>query len=565
MITSKKGVRHLVQLCYAKGMEHAVLSPGSRNAPIINAFIQHGVIQCHSICDERSAAFYALGIAQQTHKPVALVCTSGSAVLNYAPAIAEAYYQKIPLLVITADRPNEWIDQGENQSILQSDIYRNYIRKSVELPIDIGLEKDQWYSDRLINEAINCCLYPEKGPVHINVPLREPLYEMIDESTCVDEVKVIETIDSRKTSAFSLPQHLMHAWTSAASKIIIVGLQPKDDILTAHLSQLLQDPSVVMLTEQCSNVLIQHPQHIDTIDACIEYISNRNDSRFLPEIVVTVGGAVVSKKLKFYLRSKQIAHWHVSNSNEHWDTFQNLQGVLNTSADKAIEALCALPFNHSSTYGIVWSELRKDILQKHNQFLDALPFCDLKAFEIIWNILPKRSNVQLGNSTPVRYANILPSNIAKEYAINSNRGVSGIDGVLSTAAGAALVLQEMVFCICGDITFLYDSNALWNNKLPSNLKIIVINNGGGNIFKIIPGPSNINQYETFIETRHNVKISSICDAYNVKHFSCNDVTSLELALSELIAHTGSSALLEIHTDSDISSNTLKQYFNYIIK
>lgn len=180
MNTDKIHIQHLAGICAIKGIEYAVISPGSRCAPLTIAFNRQKEIECISIIDERSAAFVALGIAQQTEKPVALICTSGSAILNYAPALAEAYYQKIPLLVLSADRPNEWIDQGENQSIQQFEVYKNYIKKSFQLPLQVNNDKDLWYSDRIVSEAINTCMYPDFGPVHINIPLREPLYELTD-------------------------------------------------------------------------------------------------------------------------------------------------------------------------------------------------------------------------------------------------------------------------------------------------------------------------------------------------------------------------------------------------
>ena len=164
-------------------------SPGSRCAPLTIAFNRLDGISCTSIIDERSAGFIALGLAQQTNKPVVLICTSGSAMLNYAPALAEAYYQKIPLLVLSADRPNEWIDQGENQSINQFEVYKNFIKKSYQLPVQIHTEEDLWYSSRIVSEALNTCIYPDFGPVHINIPLREPLYNLSD--TVVQAPKII--------------------------------------------------------------------------------------------------------------------------------------------------------------------------------------------------------------------------------------------------------------------------------------------------------------------------------------------------------------------------------------
>ena len=231
MNTAKKGIRHLAKLCALKGIRHAVISPGSRNAPIITAFLNEPQIICHSVVDERSAAFIALGIAIRTQQTTALICTSGSAVLNYSPAIAEAFYQKVPLLILSADRPNEWIDQGENQSIHQNNIFSNYIRKSFELPVETADPKDLWYADRLINEAINSCLFPEPAPVHLNIPLREPLYEVL-ELAPVESPKVIEIFHGNPEPDFS-GIHLQ--LKSVERKMLILGAMNPDDEVRVSL------------------------------------------------------------------------------------------------------------------------------------------------------------------------------------------------------------------------------------------------------------------------------------------------------------------------------------------
>src|SRR5436190_15537360 len=175
MLTSDHyAAAELARLSAAKGIRHVVISPGSRSAPLVRAFHAEGNIQCLQVIDERSAGFFALGMAQQLHAPVALICTSGSAVLNYGPSIAEAFYQRIPLLVITADRPEEWVDQGEGQAIRQQGVLSLHMKRSVQLPRNAGDDLSRWHCGRLINEAIDATLLPVPGPVHVNVPFAEP-------------------------------------------------------------------------------------------------------------------------------------------------------------------------------------------------------------------------------------------------------------------------------------------------------------------------------------------------------------------------------------------------------
>jgi 2-succinyl-5-enolpyruvyl-6-hydroxy-3-cyclohexene-1-carboxylate synthase len=564
MNSAKKGIRHLAAICSMKGITYAVISPGSRNAPIIAAFLQEKNIECFSIADERSAAFFALGIAQQSRNTVAIICTSGSAVLNYAPAIAEAFYQKVPLLVITADRPNEWIDQGENQSIHQYRIYQNFIRKSVELPVDPETDKDIWYSDRLISEAINATRIPEAGPVHVNVPLREPLYDMIEE-TEPDVPKIIDAVPFEPVLAEADRAKLYQQWREASKKLIIVGSAYADAKMDKVLLQLAQDPSVIILSESTSNINIPSNMHIGCIDRNAEIITQTQDERYTPEILISFGGGNVSKKIKFLFRKEShINHWHISLSNEHWDTFQNLSCVINESPLHFLSGLSASSGNNSN-YRDLWLSLDQKLRVLSDKYIAGLGYSDFRVFHKIIPMFPADANIQYGNSTPVRYSNLFDPIDGRSGLINANRGVSGIDGVSSTAAGAAYVNAATTICISGDVAFLYDSNALWNHHLSKNLKFIVINNGGGNIFRIIPGPQNIDQYEKYIETKHSVDISSLVKAYGLHYLCCENEEGIESAMNSLLAIDDKAAVLEIKTPAEASAAGLKHYFKFLIQ
>lgn len=563
MNTNKTGIRNLAEICEKQGIGYAVISPGSRNAPLTAAFLAQKKIDCISIVDERSAAFFALGIAQQINAPVALICTSGSAVLNYAPAIAEAFYQKIPLLVLTADRPNEWIDQGENQSIHQYRIYQNYIKKSFELPVEPATEKDIWYSDRVISEAINTARFPEPGPVHINIPLREPLYDLNDAPNPFPP-KIIETVTYQPTLDEASLARLIHKWRSATKKMIICGSESRDLQLTNVLQELSQDPSIIILSESNSNIKIK--DQIACIDRPIEVITKRQLEAFQPEIILTFGGGVVSKKIKFLYRSKNnIEHWHLTFSNEHWDTFQNLTYVINEHPKRFLASLVNHEEQPHTDFKSQWLKLDEELSLYHQRYLSTLNFCDFTTFAHLLQTFPKGANVHYGNSTPIRYANLFDTkSIQHEVQINANRGVSGIDGVTSTAAGAAYVNKDRVtICITGDLAFFYDSNALWNHYIKSNFKIIVINNGGGNIFRIIPGPDKMDQFEQFTETKHTASIELLSKTFGIAYYFCDSIESLEKVIPAFYEFDQTAAVLEIKTDALYSADALKNYFTYI--
>lgn len=519
-------------------------------------------ITCYSIIDERSAAFVALGIAQQTNTTVALICTSGSAVLNYAPALAEAFYQKVPLLVLSADRPNEWIDQGENQSINQVEVYKNYIKKSYQLPVHTNTDKDLWYSDRIVSEAINSSRYPDLGPVHINIPLREPLYNLIPQETL--ETKIIEF----ETPSYSLDKDKFEAlkavWQKKEKILIVVGgFKSRDKDLESVLGGLSQQSNVIILKESISNVYGN--DFIDQIDANIEIIDQRNLQDFTPDLVVTFGSGVVSKKLKFWLRKQHnVAHWHITSSFEHWDIFQSLSKVIQIAPAHFLREMSIDQKAPSSNYKQVWLALNKQCKMVLEQYLAQMPFADFTVFDFLMKNFPKDSLVQLGNSTPVRYANLLAIDANKNLRINSNRGVSGIDGVLSTAAGASMVSEKTpCFCITGDVAALYDSNALMNANLNTNFKLIIINNQGGNIFKIIPGPNKLEELESFMETKHNYSFEHLATMYKFRYFKVDQNEHFEETFHDFTAESELAAILEIKTNNDLSAASLKNYFTFI--
>lgn len=562
MNTDKKHIKNLAKICALKGVRTVVLSPGSRCAPLVIAFNRTKGIDCISVVDERSAAFYALGIAQQTLNPVALVCTSGSAALNYTPAIAEAFYQKIPLLILTADRPNEWIDQGENQSIQQFEMYKNYIKKSFQLPTQIVEEKDLWFSDRIVSEAVNATKFPDFGPVHINIPLREPLYNLEEDK---DEApKIIEFPFTKFTIDKDSLESLKKQWNSSKKKLIVVGGQKKYfSKIEKALKNISKDESVIILKEAISNVYGEN--FIDTIDPLIEIITHQNLEKFTPDIILTFGGGVVSKKLKFWLRKNNVSqHWHITKSFEHWDNFQSLSKVIQADADYILEALCTPSLKIVSEYKKDWLRLNEKVKSFSKYYIKNISFSDFKVFEFLIKNMPENCNLHLGNSTPVRYANLISFRPKDNFLINSNRGVSGIDGVSSTAAGASIAHpNQTTVCITGDIAFMYDINALWNKNLKANFKIIVINNSGGNIFKIIPGPDKLEELSKFFETHQEIEVYPLAKMHGFNYYKASNEKDLAQIFTKFIADNNAPALLEIFTNNEESAAVLKNYFSLL--
>jgi 2-succinyl-5-enolpyruvyl-6-hydroxy-3-cyclohexene-1-carboxylate synthase len=560
----KNNQLHLLAAVMAgKGITHVVVSPGSRNAPAIVVFNRQPGLTLYSISDERSAGFYALGMAQQLNRPVALLCTSGSAALNYAPAIVEAFYQKVPLLIITADRPEAWIDQGDSQTIRQRNVFSGYVRKSYHLPDSIAQPDDHRFFERSVSEAIDRTIFPASGPVHLNLPLSEPLYDIEWPAEAVQiSSPGIVSITNRVDETEML--RIAEIWNSSVSKMILAGQMNPDAEINHLLEQLADDSSVTLLTETTSNVTI--PSAISCIDRTIEAMDVNETDDFKPTVLLTIGGAVVSKKIKALLRKmKPLHHWHVNSDTDefHMDTYQSLTLTIPSDTCTFLSQLFEKRKRVESHFRLLWLNRSNKCAAKHQQFLRSAPFSDLSVYQTLFREMPADGHLHLGNSTPVRYAQLFDE--ASQFISWSNRGTSGIDGCVSTAAGASAICHKPLTVITGDVGFFYDSNALWNSNLSPDLRIILINNGGGNIFRVIPGPDNFEELEPFIETAHNLNVEGIVRNFGLKYYKAQNIEEIDKVLPGfyMMQENNKPALLEIFTPNKLSAAVLKDYFKFI--
>jgi len=557
MPSIRRGVSELPYYCHAAGIDNIIISPGSRNAPLIIAFTSHPRLNCISITDERSAAYYGLGMAQQLLKPVVLICTSGTAMINYAPALAEAYYLKIPLIAITADRPAEWIDQNDGQTIRQKSLYQNVIKASFETPVETEKEEDLWYFRRKISEALTLAVSDRPGPVHINIPLREPLYEALPEISQMPPV--ITSMKTTPTLSQEQWAFLREKWKSFGRRLVLCGMESNDPELPPVLNELLLGNFAVVMAENLANA--QMPDAIHAPDRFIASLTPQQKADFQPDLLVTSGGAVVSKKLKKYLRIfKPKEHWHIGENEPFIDTFQALNMHIGIKAADFFREIGSTGPNNNA-----WVQMVQKINQKsieiHQELVDKAPFSDLSVYNTIFEALPDNCNLHLANSTPVRYSQLFENRSGVTYY--SNRGTSGIDGCVSTAAGAAMVSEKINIAIVGDLAFVYDSNGLWNSKLPANLRVIVIDNEGGNIFKLIDTSPIINPIRHFFETPHNVSIDKLCDAFHVNYYRSGSKEELLTHLADFFKPNSRAGVLHIQTSGELSAAVFKQYYQFI--
>ncbi|WP_452224681.1 2-succinyl-5-enolpyruvyl-6-hydroxy-3-cyclohexene-1-carboxylic-acid synthase [Lacinutrix chionoecetis] len=570
----------VVVLCKAKNIQHIVLSPGSRNAPLTIGFTHNPFFKCYSIVDERCAAFFAMGIAQQIQQPVAVVCTSGSALLNYYPAIAEAFYSNIPLVVLSADRPKYLVGIGDGQTINQENVFENHILYSANLKQDLdeknkfekeelpiiknienklekylGLQQSiQQYNEEELNKAINISIL-EKGPIHINVPFNEPLYDMVN--TLSVSPKVISPV--KKEINIENFDDFVNTWNSSKRKLVLVGVNTPNTVEQKYLDILAKDESVLVLTETTSN--LHHERFIPGIDKLIGALNTEEFEQLQPDILLTFGGLVVSKKVKKFLRSyKPKHHWHVGLNTAN-DTYFALNKVFKLPINTFLSQFLSKTKWLQSNYNTFWLNEFKGRRKRHDRYMESIPFCDFKVFEYFLKSLPVGSHLQVGNSSAIRYTQLFDLNHSIE--VFCNRGTSGIDGSTSTAIGAALATNKQTILITGDLSFIYDSNALWNNYIPNNYRMLVVNNGGGGIFRILPGHKNTDNFDEFFETKHNLSAKQLCDMYGFKYEAAKNAQELSTALETFYMEDNSPKLLEVFTPSIINDTILLEYFNAI--
>ena len=549
--SSKPLSQTVTQLCLAKEIDQIVISPGSRNAPLTIGFTQHSGFKCYSIVDERCAAFFALGLAQQIKRPVALVCTSGSALLNYYPAIAEAYYSDIPLVVLSADRPSELIDIGDGQTIRQENVFENHILYSANC--NEGAE-EQLNNEKEINVALNLAI-ELKGPVHINLPFSEPLYDVVDDlSVRPQNVSARGSISSSDTDYYELRE----IWKNSSRKMLLLGVMDPGAVPDSVWETIAEDPDVVVFTETTSNA--HHESHFPAIDQIIYSLNRKEFEALQPELLITMGGMVVSKKIKAFLRSyRPRHHWHIDEKKA-FDTYFSLSEHIKIQPAIFLKEYFNGVEKKESNYFSYWNGIRQHRLEKHKEYERNIPYSDFMVYGEVLRGIPHNSQLQLANSAAVRYAQLF--DLHQSLEVYCNRGASGIDGSTSTAVGAAVGSEKPTVLVSGDLSFFYDSNALWNNYIPKDFRIVLVNNSGGGIFRILPGAKETAHFENYFETSHQLEAKQLAEMYGFSYESAQNKEELQNVLESFYKDKGKPAILEVFTPAELNDGVLLNYFEF---
>mgnify|MGYP005751401185 CR=1 FL=1 len=554
--SEKRNVQYLVQLFKQHHIRHVVFSPGSRNAPLVLGFANDPYFETTVIHDERSAAFYALGVYQSTQRPVAVCCTSGSAAANYYPAVTEAFYQRIPLILLTADRPHEWIDQSDGQTIRQQGLFSNHINYQCSLIRESENEDSNWYNVRVINEALNTASSWNPGPVHINIPFDEPLYGLEEE---LPKVRSITPIKGRAQLDHEQEEMLLEKVANARKPLIMIGQGNPPAELEGILSNWI-DRGAVVLTESTSNV--QPERSIGCIDRLFIGLPKARSRGYAPDLLITFGGAIVSKKIKALLREWPIKeHFHISREGDFPDTYRHLTSAIQSNPIDVLRTILPDTAEFDRKWFQHWMHLVEMAHERHHSFVDQIPFSDFKIFAHLLEQLPAEFRLQLGNSTVVRYAQLFEE--GRDSIHFCNRGTSGIDGSMSTAVGYAASSGKPTLHVTGDISFFYDSNALAIPSIPEGFKVLLINNEGGGIFRYIPGPSQTPQLEEYFEARHQHQAEGLARTYGFQYRLVETESEFLHSLPQLFDPNRGPLILEVKTPREENDKILREYFKYI--
>lgn len=500
MYCDKLNINILTALLVTHGVRHCVVCPGSRNGAIVHNLNECPDMACYPVTDERSAGFYALGMAQALQQPVAVCVTSGTALLNLAPAVSEAFYQHIPLVVLSADRPMAWIGQLDGQTLPQVDVFHRFTLKSVTLP-EPHDETETWYCNRLVNESLLAVTLRGGGPVHINIPISKPLFNFtISELPPTRTIQCIPSV-MNEAAAHSLVQRFL----ASEHPLLVIGQLPLSDIDLRCI-----------------------PTHVTLFHEALSFGAMQLPSLSEIDFVIYIGGCIVNVELKKWLRQHPIKEcWAVTPDGEVHDTFQQQIGLLEADPLQFLRMLTA-----GNPVRPIMDEEEMDI-DSHCTAASVVSY-----FEQQMEDMEDDYSIHYGNSTAVRLAN----RYARHH-VYCNRGVNGIEGSLSTAAGFSVVSSNQVFCVLGDLSFFYDQNALWNQNLKGNLRIILLNSGGGDIFNQLPGLKDSPASMQLVAGVHHTDARGICTQNDIGYLCATNVMDMQMAIVQMLTETTSRPML----------------------
>ena len=549
--SDKENINILTSLLVSYGVRHIVVCPGSRNAPLVHNFDVSPDITTHAVTDERSAAFFALGLRLRLRQPVAVCVTSGSALLNTMPGAAEATYQHEGIIIISADRPQAWIGQLDGQTMPQHGALGTFASPSVSLP-EPHNDTERWLCRRLICEAMIANTYPPFPSVHINVPVSEPLFGF--STPCLPEIPPVGIANLDDQNGRETLRRIL----KGKRRLMVISGQTSDDTAAGLLMD--KASGCVFVAEWLSPY--GRVRHIDEIlrTTCAEELDNMR-----PDCIVYIGGHTVSKRLRHYMRSLDSRTMFITVSDDGMlhDVSQHTTLVVKATAGDFMRMICDGTICPDADMDFVRRWYDMDNMAARRISASCPPYSQMLAIRRLEeNIDNSKDIVCYANSLSVRAGMMYAS--AYRYC---NRGLNGIEGTLSMAAGMAagakeegmtagnMTAAQNVYCVIGDLSFFYDSNALWIQELAGNLRIMLINNQRGAIFGMLPGLDRSPAHKPLIAAGHNATAEGICSQYGMEYYRATDTPSLEEGIRLLTSGVHDRpVVLEVLTDADTDAD-----------
>lgn len=539
----------IAEMLYRAGVRQVIVSSGSRSLRMVRAVADNEGLTVRMVVDERVAAFMALGMGDSTRQPVALVCTSGTAMLNYAPAVAEAYYRGMPLIVITADRPIESIGINDGQTIAQYQALDSIVKASIDVDATTPCQPgDIEKISKLLSESLT----PRQGPVHINLHLEEGG----DALTYRSELCGIRDIKPGR-----LPNQVQIELSELTGKkiLIFIGQRHRDEEFTELVSQIARRKDVVVIADIVANCVAGNV--IADVESIIGHVACCSEE-FKPDIVVTMGKtSPISRRFKEWLRGIDgYKHWRVNDKSEPEDTYFHLERTI-VSDDKAF--LRYLIDNMAEPkemgYSEKWNELYKRAIKAKAMLLADVPWSDISAIKMVMDNVPNMYNIQCSNGMSIRYLSMIGMG---ECPIYCNRGVNGIDGSTSTALGFANVAEASTLLVTGDMSAMYDISALFSGQLTSKFKMVIIANKGGEIFRMIKATCEYEQRERLLCQIPAVRWRDVACAVGMAFYEASDADGLGAVLPQFFELSERASMLVVNTPSG-NSRVYKEIINKI--
>lgn len=549
MYSDNKMVLQLLSLLKQFGIKRVVVSPGSRHFAFIHSLEADSFFKLYSVVDERSAAFFALGLIQQFGEPVAVTCSSGTACMNYGSAIVEAFYQRLPLLVLSSDRIPEYLNQLEDQMYNQLDTFTSCTKYQGQLPV-IKNEIDEWYCNRILNEAFIELNHHGRGPVHVNIPF----VSHHSDTFSTKELPVVRKITLHDAETQEEEWKSIGARLKNKKVLIVWGQSVRHSKkINDAVSKFCSLTDAVILTDKLSN--LHNPNAILNTTVVLSLLTQQEREELLPDVVFSVGGNYLfNGEIKAFL-GKTVPNWQVGKEDKVIDPFRSLTDIFEMSEEFFFANLSnAIDFENKGTYRDTWLSISKQ---------PSLPECDYNELFAIGSLLtklPKDVDLQLANSLTIRMSHLFE--IDPSIRVNCNRGVNGIDGSMSTAVGFAADNDRLTFYITGDLSFFYDMNSLWIRHLSPRMRILLINNGGGGVMYAPLDEEKRKTLPAHIAAGHTLSAKGWVESLGFKYYSANDKEELEKGVNALVdSNADRPVFLEVFSvinPNDV--NALKLYF-----